>query len=158
MATLHYFYGWPGAGKTTAARALAASAPALLICEDEWLATLLTAPITSLEGYVEAITRLRRVIGPLTTRALTLGCSVVFDFGGNTVAHRAWVRELAVAAGAACRLHVLDVPPEVCRQRIRERNQARPAGLFYGEVDDALIDAVVAHIAPPTPDELTDVP
>lgn len=53
--------------------------------------------------------------------------------------------------GAACRRHVLDVPPAVCRQRIRERNQARPPGPFYGEVDDALIDAVVAHIVPPTP-------
>lgn len=154
MATLHYFYGWPGAGKTTAARALAASAPALLVCEDEWLLAFITAPITSLETYVDAIGRLRRVIGPLTTRALALGCSVVFDFAGNTVAHRAWARDLAAAAGATSRLHVLDVPAEVCRQRLHQRNQTRPDGLYFGDVDDALFDAVVQHIVPPTPEEL----
>jgi predicted kinase len=35
VATLHFIYGLPGAGKTRHARALAAQVPALFICEDE---------------------------------------------------------------------------------------------------------------------------
>ena len=40
MATLHFVSGKAGAGKTTLAREIARTAPALLICEDEWMATL----------------------------------------------------------------------------------------------------------------------
>jgi predicted kinase len=40
MATLHFVAGRAGAGKTTLAREIAKLTPAILICEDEWLAGL----------------------------------------------------------------------------------------------------------------------
>lgn len=153
MAILHVIYGWPGAGKTTRARELAAHSPAVMFCEDEWLAALVTEPITSVPQYVAASTRIRTVIGPLATRVLELGTSTVFDFAGNTPAHRAWARSIAEAAGAEVCLHVLEVPADECRRRLHERNQSKPAGLYFGEVSDALFDSVVRHIVPPTEDE-----
>lgn len=151
-ATLHFIYGLPGAGKTSLARDLASRLPAVAIIEDEWLAAL-NDPITSFEAFVAASRRARAVIGPLTTRLLALGTSVVFDFAGNTVAHRAWARSLADAAGAAHVLHVIEVPLDECKRRVRERNAAKPEGLFYGEVAEALVDAVARHVVPPSPDE-----
>lgn len=153
VAILHVIYGWPGAGKTTRARELAAQSPAVMFCEDEWLAALVTEPITSLPAYVAASARIRGVIAPLVARILELGTSAVFDFAGNTPAHRAWARSIADAAGAELWLHVLDVPAGECRRRLHERNQTRPAGLYFGDVSDALFDAVVAHIVPPTDGE-----
>jgi len=40
MATLHFFCGKAGAGKTTAARKLAREQRAILISEDQWVSRL----------------------------------------------------------------------------------------------------------------------
>jgi len=153
MATLHFIYGWPGAGKTTLARELGERERAVVFCEDEWLETLATERITSLSQYVEASVRVRRLIAPLARRLLELGVSVVLDFAGNTPSHRAWARAIADAASAAHLLHVLDVPADECRRRLHERNATKPAGLYFGDVSDELFDAVVPHIVPPRDDE-----
>jgi predicted kinase len=153
MATLHFIYGWPGAGKTTLARQLGERERAVVLCEDEWLATLATERIASLSQYVEASVRVRRLIAPLARRLLELGVSVVLDFAGNTPSHRAWAKGIADAAGATHLLHVLDVPADECKRRLHARNAARPAGLYFGDVSDELFDAVVQHIVPPRDDE-----
>jgi len=97
------------------------------------------------------------LIGPLATRLLGLGVNVVFDFAGNTRGHRAWVRGLADAAGAAHLLHVLDVDDAECKRRLAERNHTRPAGLYFGDVSEALYDEVIPHIVPPAADEALSI-
>lgn len=153
MATLHFIHGWPGAGKTTLARDLGERERAVVFCEDEWLATLSSERITSLQQYVEASARIRQLIAPLATRLLTLGVSVVFDFAGNTPPHRAWVKAIADVANADHLLHVLDVPADECKRRLHERNATRPPGLYFGDVSDELFDAVVQRIVPPRDEE-----
>jgi predicted kinase len=148
MATLHFVYGKPGAGKTRLARELAETTPALLFCEDEWLLTL-ADPIKNLEQYVAASRRVRALIGPMAARILRLETSVVFDFAANTVRDRAWVRSIFESAGADHTLHVLDVPDEECRRRVRERNSTKPAGLYFGDVSDEIVTQVLPHIVPP---------
>ena len=152
VATLHFIYGRPGAGKTSLARELGVSVPALVFIEDEWLATL-AAPITSVADLRAAMQRVRTIIGPLAEQALRLGTSVVFDFAGNTVSHRAWARGIFERAGADHVLHVLEVDEAECRRRVHARNVEKPAGLYFGDVSDALFDAVLSHIVPPTSDE-----
>ena len=149
MATLHFIYGKPGAGKTRLARDLAARTPAVLFVEDEWLAALCD-PITTLAQYVEGARRIRTVIAPLAARILELDTSVVFDFAANTPRDRAWVRSIFEAARAEHVLHILDVPDEEYRRRVQARNEAKPAGLYFGHVSDAIFDAVLPHITPPT--------
>jgi predicted kinase len=149
MPTLHFIYGLPGAGKTGLARQLAASLPAEMFCEDEYLAAL-GRPITTFAHFIEALQQVREQIGPLALRTLQGGRSVVFDFAGNTVAHRAWARSLAEAANAQVLLHVLDVPREECKRRVRARNATKPPGLYFGDVSDEMFDRVVPHIVPPS--------
>lgn len=149
MATLHFIYGKPGAGKTRLARELAASTPAVPFIEDEWLSSLCD-PITSLAQYADGARRVRAVIAPLATRILELGTSVVFDFAANTPRDRQWVRSIFEAAPAGHELHVLDVPDDECRRRVHARNDTNPAGLYFGHVSDAIFDAVLPHITPPT--------
>jgi predicted kinase len=153
VATLHFIYGWPGAGKTTLARALGEHERAVVFCEDEWLAALATGRITSLDQFVEASARIRRLIAPLAARLLALGVSVVFDFAGNTPSHRAWVKAIADATSADHLLHVLDVPADECKRRLHERNAAKPEGLYFGDVSDELFEAVVQRIVPPRAEE-----
>jgi hypothetical protein len=50
-------------------------------------------------------------------------------------------------------LHVLDVTDDECKARVRARNAAKPAGLYYGDVAEALVDVVIQRIEPPDPSE-----
>lgn len=153
MATLHFIYGKPGAGKTRRARELGLSAPAVVFCEDEYIAAT-SGVITTLEQFVERSHRVRELlIAPAAIQILRLGVSVVFDFAGNTAAHRAWVRSIFEAAGADHVLHVLDVSDDECKRRVHERNLAKPTGLYFGDVSDEIFESVLPRITPPSESE-----
>jgi len=152
MATLHFICGKAASGKTTLARKLAAEHAAALFCEDEWL-TLLGAEIVTLADYARQATRLRAALAPHATELLRLGTSIVLDFAGNTAKDRAWARTIFEAAGADHRLHVIEASDALCRARLRLRNATKPEGLYYGEVSEALFEAVTRHFAPPSDEE-----
>jgi predicted kinase len=152
VATLHFISGKAGAGKTTLARQIARTGPAILFCEDEWMSRL-AEPIENLEQYLAAARKIRSVIAPLSADLLKLGTSVVFDFAGNTVDDRRWVRSIFVSAGADHQLHYLPADDDTCKTRVQQRNISQPAGLFYGHVTDRQVDEVNKHFTPPGPEE-----
>jgi predicted kinase len=152
MATLHFVSGKAGAGKTTFARQLARTTPAVLICEDEWMSRL-ADPIENLQQYLTAAARIRSVVAPLCVDLLTLGTSVIFDFAGNTVHDRRWVRSIFETASADHRLHYVMADDDTCKARVRQRNQTKPEGVFFGVVTDQQIDEVNKFFAPPAAEE-----
>ena len=148
VATLHFLAGRAGAGKTTLARRIASETQAILICEDEWMSRL-AVPVESLHEYVTAAARIRSVIAPLTADLLRAGVSVVFDFGGNSVRDRDWVRSVFQQASADHVLHYVRTDDETCRTRVRQRNELKPEGVFFGIVTEAQLDEVNTFFAPP---------
>jgi predicted kinase len=152
MATLHFICGKAASGKTTLARKLAAEHTAALFVEDEWLVRL-GAEIKGLDDYVRHSRQLRAALAPHATELLKLGTSLVFDFAGNTPSNRAWVRSIFESAGADHRLHVIVASDELCKTRLRLRNQTKPVGLYYGDVSEELFDAVTRHFVPPADEE-----
>jgi len=79
---------------------------------------------------------------------------VVLDFPANTVASRRWMRGIFEAAGAAHRLHFLDVPDAVCKGRLRARNAS---GTHPFETTDEQFDQISSHFAAPSLQEGFDV-
>jgi predicted kinase len=151
-ATLYCIYGNIAAGKTTLARKLAAQHGAVLLCEDEWLVRL-EAEIETFDDFRRHARRLRAAIGPHVVALLRLGVPVVLDFPANTVRDRAWIRSLFEAADAAHELHVIEAPEELCKARLRTRNETKPEGLYFGHVAEETFAPVKSLLVPPAETE-----
>ncbi|RSZ36246.1 MULTISPECIES: ATP-binding protein [unclassified Variovorax] len=143
-----------GAGKSTLTRQLAAMPGTVLISEDSWLAALYPGEIRELPDYVRCAGRLKQAMAPHVAELLGAGVSVVLDFPANTVASRRWMRGIFETAGAAHRLHFLDVPDAVCKERLRARNAS---GTHPFETTDEQFDLITSHFAAPSPEEGFDV-
>ncbi len=156
MATLHFICGKAASGKTTLARELAERHAAVLFCEDEWL-TLLEAKIDNLADFARYSTRLRAALAPHAARLLRLGMPIVLDFAGNTPNDRAWVRSIFESADADHVLHTIVASDELCKARLRLRNETKPEGLYYGMVTEERFDHVTRYFVPPSDQEKFDV-
>jgi predicted kinase len=146
-ATLHLLCGKIASGKSTLAAELSQAPSTVLISEDFWLSRLFGPEMTSVPDYIRCSKRLQDAIGPHIQDLLRLGVSVVLDFPANTVGYRAWMRTLFEGGRADHRLHVFDVPDEVCRARLRERNAA---GTHDFAASDAEFDLISRYFVAPS--------
>ena len=113
--------GLPGAGKTTLAKQLAASRPAVRFTKDEWLWALGTTPWDRpMNSKVE------RHLWRLAQEALPAGLSVVIDFGLWARTERDEMRTVARELGVGVELHYLDAPFDDLWERVAERNESPP--------------------------------
>jgi predicted kinase len=144
--------GKPGAGKSTLARELGRTLPAVVICEDEWIQNL-GFQIRSFEDYREAARRCHAVIEPLARDLLRVGVAVVLDVPANTPEARARVRSLFEPVGAAHVLHWIDGSDAECLTNVRRRNEEKPTGVYWGPVSDEMFHLVLPRIVPPSTTE-----
>jgi len=149
-AVLHMLCGKIAAGKSTLSAELGAQQRTVTVAEDAWLSRLYPGEIVTVGDYGRCAARLRGVMAPHLVALLRAGLSVVLDFPANTRANRAWMRGIVEEASVAHQLHYLDVPDEVCRARLRERN-ARGSHEFAAT--DAEFDLITSYFVAPTPDE-----
>jgi predicted kinase len=107
--------------------------PAVVICEDEWIDTL-GFEIKSHDDFERRASKWRTPIGPLASELLHLGVSVVFDFSGNTVRSRQWVRTIFEKAKADHLLHVIEATDAQCLANIHRQNHEKPPGIYLKRV------------------------
>ncbi len=113
--------GLPGAGKTTHAKALERRLHAVRFSPDEWMSAL------AVDIYDEAArTRIEQLQWSLCERLLTLGLSVIVEWGTWAQSERNTLRQRARELGAAVELHYLFAPEEVLFERIQRRGLENP--------------------------------
>jgi predicted kinase len=148
--TLHLVCGKIAAGKSTLCARLAAAPGTVLIAQDRWLKCLFGDELKEVADYLRVLPKLCAAIGPHVTDLLKAEIDVVLDFPANTAKMRAWMKGLAEAANAAHVLHLLDVPDEECRARLRRRNAE---GKHDFAASDAQFDQITSYFQPPGPEE-----
>jgi predicted kinase len=147
---LHLLCGKAASGKSTLARRLAEAPSTVLISEDDWLSRLYKDQQKTIADYIRNSRRLREVMGPHVEALLKAGLSIVLDFPANTPSVRGWMRGLAEAAGVEHRLYFLDASDEVCKARLRRRNED---GSHEFAVSDAEYDEITRYFVPPSDSE-----
>ncbi|MFI5734521.1 AAA family ATPase [Kribbella sp. NPDC051587] len=151
MTTIYLIVGLPGAGKTTHAKHLELTAPALRLTPDEWQIALFDGDNPSdKRDLVEG-----KLI-QLGLRAAHLGTNVVFDFGFWGTDERSALRAIATALGLTSHVVYLPITPEEQRHRILHRFTTTPHQTF--PITDTELTQWRAQFQPPTPAELAGHP
>lgn len=124
-AIVYLIVGLPGAGKTTHAKAIEHSAPALRLTPDEWQIMLFADRNPPdkrdlVEGKLISI----------GMRAAELGTNVVFDFGFWGKDERSALRWMAGTVGARSHVVYLPIDPEEQRRRVTKRFARTPDQTF----------------------------
>lgn len=144
---MYVMVGLPGAGKTTLAKQLEAQHRALRFTPDEWMMPLF--------GWGESGDK-REVVEALLwdmgARALTLGLSVVLDYGLWARSERDDYRARAEAVGARVEMYFLDVSHAELWRRIERRNQTLGPGDV--PITEAQLNEMLTMFQAPTVEEL----
>ena len=140
--------GLPGSGKTTLARRLEVERTALRFTPDEWMEALLGVSEDNGRRWVLE----SQLFWGLAARALTLGVSVILDYGCWSETERDLFRERANELGASAEIVVLDLPLDVLWERLRLRNENLPGATF--RVSREELEEWSATFEVPTADEV----
>lgn len=149
--TLIFFCGKMGAGKSTLSAKIARERGAVLISEDEWLATLFPGEIKDFNDYIHYSSRLKPVLRSHVEQMLVAGTSVVLDFPGNTRKQRAWFKDIYSQRGIPHELYYLAVDDEVCLKQLKQRQKEQPERAQFDT--EEVFRMVTGHFEPPADSE-----
>lgn len=126
VGTLYFFCGKMGAGKSTKSKQMAKEKNAVLLSEDEWLASLYPNQITSFEDYLKFSAQLKPMVKKHVQNILSVGTNVVMDFPGNTQKQRKWFLDLTSEVNANHQLIFLNLSNQQCLRQIAQRRNEQP--------------------------------
>jgi predicted kinase len=125
-AVVYLIVGLPGAGKTTRAKELELSAPALRFTPDEWQIALFDG-----ENPPDKRDLVEGKLLQLGMRAAELGTNVVFDFGFWGRDERSALRWIASSVGARSQVVYLPIDHAEQRSRVTSRFASTPDQTFH---------------------------
>ena len=159
MASIHMICGPVGAGKTTYAIKLAEELVAVRFSIDDWISQLFFPDKPDPVTYEWAVARAMRCetrIAAVSRSILELGTDVIWDLGFMERTQRDRIMGEVADSPYSVRLHSVDAPADVRRERVRRRNVERPEG-YVMEVTDEIFDFMERRSDPISTDEAPDV-
>ena len=136
--------GLPASGKTTLAREIADAYGAVRLNPDEWELALGIDPFDA-----EFQVKLEAEFSRLTERLITLGTSVILEWGFWARSERDEKRDLGRSLGAAVELRFLDVPDDELMRRVADRHAKGGLAITASHMEEYR-----GTFQPPTDDEL----
>ena len=115
-----------GSGKSTRSTQVAAQRNAVLLSEDDWLATLYPGEISTFDEYLHYSKRLKSLVQTHVEELLRTGTNVVMDFPANTKRQREWFKQLITSAEAPYEFYYLEASDELCLSQIAQRRTEQP--------------------------------
>lgn len=152
--TIHLIVGLPGAGKTTLAKELEVSEPALRLTPDDWQMAVFHRDSATRWRSRERAEQRDRIEGKLVElgmRAAQLGLNVIFDFGLWGKDERSALRWIAHSLGVCTQVVYLPIDLEEQRSRVAGRYEAE-SGQF--EMRDAELEQWQVQFQAPDQEEL----
>ncbi|MFC7464324.1 AAA family ATPase [Brachybacterium sp. GCM10030252] len=143
-------YGLAGSGKTTLARHLEDTLPAVRFTLDEWMLRLYPSLALDDPAYGESAAEARKLIWSVAEQVLRADIQVVLDWNAWSVSHRSWALERAVPERAEVVLHRLTTSLEESTRRAQQR---RVDGASFVHLIDR---AGNEHLASPLEEPSTD--
>ncbi len=119
------------AGKSTLAQKLSIKFNAILLVEDDWLASLYPDEIKTIHEYVNYSSRLKNLLSKHIVSLLCSGLSVVLDFPANTQEQRKWFRSIIEQANTHHVMHYVDKSDDICKQQLKIRNKNKADGAAF---------------------------
>jgi predicted kinase len=153
--TLIFFCGKMGAGKTTKSLQLSQELNAVLISEDDWLASLYPNEIKDFNEYLHFSMRLKPLVKAHVQNILKTGVSVILDFPGNTRIQRAWFIEVCSQVNAPHKLFYLKASDEKCLKHLSQRRVTHPERAVFDT--EEVFHQVSSYFQAPEEDEGVDI-
>ncbi len=148
MATLYFFVGLPGSGKTTAANIICAASGGLHIWADRERQAKFDRPTHSLDESAELYEQLNLK----SEQTLREGRSVVFDTNFNYRKDRDHMRAIAERASADVRIIRLTTDRDFAKERATHENHADKNGMHH-VMSDETFERIASHYEPLGEDE-----
>lgn len=149
MPTAHLIHGFLGVGKTTLAKQLERTLPAIRFSHDEWMVRFFGVDPPA-DLFPVQSRRVTDQIGLIWPRCLELGVDVVLDFGLWLRKERDETIARAKTCGADVLLYRVNCPEHVARARLRARNENLDGDLL---ITDATYDLLRARFEALAPEE-----
>jgi predicted kinase len=146
-AVVYLIVGLPGAGKTTRAKELEISVPALRLTPDEWQIMLF-----DVQNPPDKRDLVEGKLVQLGMRAAELGANVVFDFGFWGRDERSALRWIADTVGARSQVVYLPIDHDEQRRRVTQRFATTPGTTFL--MSDGELERWRAQFQAPDDEEL----
>jgi len=129
---IHLIVGNTGSGKTTYSNALKKDNNAIVFSIDIWNNILFIKDKTDNDGldwFLERIERAETIILNLVLQLENTNIDSILDLGLSKFEHREKFRDFAKANSIDLKFHFLDIPKEIRKQRILDRNITK--GITY---------------------------
>lgn len=155
---MHLIVGNTGSGKTTYSNLLKTKTNGVVFSIDKWNKTLFLKDKKETDGldwFLERIERSESIILDLVSQLKQSNTDAILDLGFSKFTHREKFRNFAKTNAIEVKLHFIDLPKSLRKERVLKRNTEK-GNTFAFEVSEADFNFMESWFEIPSKEELNN--